>query len=178
MKKTVLRYGMYAGITLLVTGALNYVIAATVKMNYSQQEVGGYASILISMIFVFLGMKQYRDKVNGGEITYLKALKLGFLIVLLPSVAFGIFDVIYVKFMDPGFMEKYYSVALEQMKASLPPAEFQLKSKEMTAEMQLFANPFAQFLIMFLTVLAIGTVIAAVSALILQKKPRANTAAI
>ncbi len=128
------------------------------------------------MIFVFLGVKQYRDKENGGEITYMKALKVGFLITIIPSVAFGLFDLIYVKFLDPGFMEKYYSSAMEQMKASLSSAEFQAKSQQMAEEMKMFSNPLAQFLIMAITVLAIGTVIAAISALILQRKPKFKTA--
>ncbi|MFI5151190.1 MAG: DUF4199 domain-containing protein [Bacteroidia bacterium] len=176
MKKSVLRFSIYSGITLVITGTLNYLIAAGAKLSFSQQEIGGYASILLSMIFVFLGVKQYRDKENGGEITYLKALKVGFLITLLPSIAFGIFDIIYVKFLDPGFMEKYYNSTLGQMKASLPPAEFQAKSIQMADEMKMFSNPIAQFLIMALTVLAIGTVIAAISALILQRKPKLKTA--
>jgi hypothetical protein len=176
MKKSVLRFSIYSGITLIVGGALNYVIAQGAKLNYSQQEIGGYASIFLSMIFVFLGVKQYRDKENGGEISYLKALKIGFLITLLPSVAFGLFDLVYVKFLDPGFMEKYYNSAMEQMKASLPPAEFQAKSLQIAEEMKMFSSPLAQFVIMALTVLAIGTVIAAISALILQRKPNLKTA--
>jgi hypothetical protein len=175
MKKSVIRFGTYASLILLLTGVLNYVIAANAHLSYSQQEIGGYASILVSMIFVFIGIKQYRDKLNGGTISYLTALKLGFLIVLFPSVAFGVFDVLYVKFMDPGFMDKYYNAAMEQMKATMPPAEYLEKSKMMASEMKLFSNPFAQFLIMFLTVLAIGTVVAALSALILQKKIKPQT---
>ena len=171
MKKTAIRYGLYSGAILMVTVCLNYAINAN-RHNYRQEEIGGYLSIIISMVFVYLGIRQYRDKESGGAITYVQALKVGLLIILLPSILFGVFDIIYVKLLDPGFMERYYNQSIEQMKATLPPDVLNAKLKEMEQGKAMFGNVFFQFMIMALTVFLIGVAATAISALALSRKPK------
>jgi hypothetical protein len=170
MKNTVLRYSSFSVITLIVTGLGSFFLTKS-NANYDLQEILGYASILLSMIFVFLGIKQYRDKFNGGFISYGKALKLGLLIVLLPSIAFGLFDLIYTHYLDPDFMSKYYDQMVAQMRTALPAAEFEAKLKEMENSKAMFQNVFFQFFIMATTVMAVGFMVAVVSAFVLRKKP-------
>jgi hypothetical protein len=172
MKKTVLRYGGWSAALLLLISYGAYFLGRVTNTSYAQSEALGYISMALSMIFVFLGIRHYRDKENGGYITYGQAFKLGILIVLIPSIAFGIFDVIYVKYLDPGFMEKYYDAMVVKMKAQLPPAEFERKLREMEKEKAMFSNLFVQFIIMSLTVLLVGISATAISALILKRKPK------
>lgn len=167
MNKTILRYSLYAVAALVIAGSINYLLS---KNNYSTQEIGGYVSIVLSMLFVFFGVKQYRDKENSGVISYGKALGVGVLITILPSIAFGIFDIIYVKYLDPGFMERYYTLAGQKAKASMPLEKYQIYIQQMQQEKAMFSNPLFDFAIMALTVFIIGLVVAALSALILQRK--------
>jgi hypothetical protein len=176
MKNTILRYGIFSVITLVITGLANFFISRT-GIAYHTQEILGYASILLSMIFVFLGIKQYRDKFNGGFISYGKALKIGLLIVILPSIAFGLFDLVYSHYLDPEVMNKYYNQMVEQMRASVPASEFPAKLKELEASKAMFQNGFFQFFIMATTVMAIGFIVAVVSAFLLKKKAETPVAA-
>jgi len=173
MKKTVFRYGIISFVALCILGLLNYL--ANIKIANYNGAIGGYISILLSSVFVYIGIKQFRDKENGGIVSYKQAFLVGILIVIFPSLANGIYNVIYVKFIDPGFVDKYYDLAIQDMKEKLPPDQFQVKLKSLESERMIFKNPYLQFIVMFLTVFLIGVVVTAISSLVLSKKPKAKT---
>src|SRR5271165_7380234 len=106
MKTTVLRYGLYAAIFEVAFFLVSWVFIGLTASNYNIQEVIGYAGILVCLSFVYFGIRYYRDHINGGEITFLRGLKLGLLIVIIPSVCFGLTDTLYVILFDPHFYEK------------------------------------------------------------------------
>ena len=176
MKKTILRFGTLGAICIAVIFFLSWIIARPESGNYDQQEIIGYASIILSMLFVFLGIKYYRDKVNNGHISFLQGLKLGILIVLFPSLAFAAIDIIWVLVLDPNFAEKYYAHEAEKLRASLSASELQVKLKEMEAQKEMFSNPAIGFVVMFMTVFIIGLIVTVISALILKRSPAAARA--
>lgn len=170
MKKTVLRYGLYATIFIVIFFLVTWLwLGSSETPDFKTQEIVGYAGIIGTMVFVFLGMKYYRDKVNGGVLAFGKAMQLGLLITLLPAVAFGLFDILYVMFVDPGFTEKYYTYMLAEMKQSLPAAEYASKLKDVEKQKDLFSNPVIHFFIMFLTVFLIGLIVTVISSFILKR---------
>jgi len=132
--------------------------------------VAGYVSMVVSLLFVFFGIKHFRDHENEGIISFGKALVIGVLITLIASVAFGVLDVIYVKYMNPDFLMEYYDQAIETAKNTFSGEELTLKIKEINNEKELFSNPFISFLLMAVTVFMIGFIISLLSALILQRK--------
>jgi len=172
MKNTVLRYGIYAAVTICIL----FIVSLTLGKNLSLtiQEMIGYASMVISLIFVFFGIRHYRDKENNGILSFGKALAIGMLISLLAAVAFGILDVVYVKVINPDFTTEYYAQLAEKMRNTLPEAEFKVKLSEIEAEKELFSNPIMSFLLMSSMVVIIGFIISLISALLLQRKPLEN----
>ena len=169
MKNTILRYGVYSAVTICLLALAGWFLGK--NLDYSLQEAIGYAGMIIALLFVFFGIKHYRDKENNGIVSFWKALQIGILITLFAALAFGILDVIYIKYINPDFMMEYYSNYVEQMKSSLPEPEFKIKLKELEAQKELFSNTFVSFLLMSATVFIIGFIISLISALILQSKP-------
>lgn len=167
MKNVIVRYGVYASLLLVVMFIASFAVAET---NYELSEILGYAAIILSMVFVFLGIRQYRDEVGGGKISFWQALKVGLMIVAIPSVVFGLFDLIYVLFINPDFMENYYAHTLEKMKASLSEAEYVKRAAEMEAEKDMFMNPLIQFIAMSMTVFLIGVVASIISSFVLKRE--------
>ncbi|WP_299433095.1 DUF4199 domain-containing protein [uncultured Aquimarina sp.] len=168
MKNTVLRYGIYGAITISVLFLI--ALYAGKSLSFTAQEVIGYSTMVISLIFVFFGIKHYRDNENNGTVSFGKALAIGVLISLFAAIAFGILDIIYIKFINPDFTTEYYATITEQMKSSLPEAEFEVKLAELEAQKELFSSPLMNFLLMSSTVLIIGFIISLISGLILQRK--------
>lgn len=169
MKNTILRYGIYSAVTICLLALAGWFLGK--NLDYSLQEVIGYAGMVIALLFVFFGIKHYRDKENNGVVSFGKALQTGILITLFAALSFGILDVIYIKYINPDFMTEYYTNYAEQMKNSLSESEFQIKLKELETQKEMFSNTFVSFLLMSATVFIIGFIISLLSALILQRKP-------
>lgn len=167
MKKTILRFGLYGVITICLLSLLIWSLVDVVDNKMG--EVIGYTSMVVSLLFVFFGIKHFRDKENNGTVTFTKALLIGILISLMASLAFGILDIIYVKFVNPDFMTEYYDGMLEQAQ-SLSTEEFEIRKAELQSEKEMFLNPFIHFFIMSMMVFVIGFIISLLSALLLQRK--------
>ncbi len=166
MQKLILRYSIYAALTLIVIGLFNFTVLS--KMSYEVQEIAGYLSIFLSMIFVFLGIKQYRDQINGGKLSFVEGLKVGTLIILIPAIAFGLLDLVYTELINPAWKEQYYTHYLEQYK-SLPAAEFEKMKAQLKAQQDMFSSPGLQFLIMSMTVFVLGMIVTVISSLTLRR---------
>jgi hypothetical protein len=166
MQKLILRYSIYAALTLIAFGLFNFTVLN--KMSYEAQEIAGYLSIFISMIFVFMGIKQYRDQVNGGKLSFVQGLKIGTLIILIPAIAFGLLDIVYTELINPAWKEQYYNHYLEQYK-SLPAAEYEKMRSQLKAQQEMFSSPVLQFIIMSMTVFVLGMIVTVISSLTLRK---------
>lgn len=176
MKKTVLRYGLYASAMIIVIFLVTWLTLNQSGSNYELQEIIGYTGIVLSLSFVFFGIRHYQDHINNGTLTFGQGLKTGLLIVLIPALAFGLFDVLYVSFADPEFLDKYTAYQLEKLKASLPAASYEVEAAKLKEEMKMFSNPAIQFVAMFLTVFMIGVIITVISALVLRRNPATSAA--
>ncbi|RYY38605.1 MAG: DUF4199 domain-containing protein [Chitinophagaceae bacterium] len=162
MKKVVLRYGGFGILFLIVFSALSM---ATLNETSAYAELVGYLGIFLSMIFVFLGLRYYRDRVNGGVLRFGQGLKLGLLIVLLPAIGFGLFDVLYTRVINPSWFAHYS----EQMQQKMTAAEKAQFVEQMNFMQQ---YPLAEFALMASSVLLIGVIVTIISTLALMRKPK------
>lgn len=174
MKKTVLRYGAYGSVFIILLFLLKYWFLNS--LSYDNQEVLGWLSMVLAMVFVFFGIKYYRDKVNNGLLSFGQGIKVGLLIVLLPSIAFGLFDLVYVAYMDPGFMEKYYAYKVAEVTAATPPDKLAETLKTLEQQKEFFASPLMQFLTMAISVFAIGVIATVISSFILKRNAKVQYA--
>lgn len=168
MKNTILKYGVYSSLTLVILFVIQFSFES--NMSYSTSEVFGYISIVLALLFVYFAIKHFRDSINKGSVSFGKALLIGILVSLIAGLTFGIINYIYVEVINPEFMTEYYDQMVEKAKSTLTDAEFQVKLKQMKSEKELFSNPFVSSLIMSATVLIIGFIISLISGLILQRK--------
>jgi hypothetical protein len=175
MKATILRYGFYAAISLIIFSFLTWLILGS-DYNYELQEVFGYAGMIVALSFVYFGIRHYRNNVNNGHLSFRQGMNLGLMISLIPAIAFGLFDILYVTVLNPGFLDRYYLHIQEEMKRSLSAVEYQAKVREMESEKAMFENPAIQFLVMTLTVFLIGIIVTVISTLILRRKKSQETA--
>ena len=171
MKNLVLRYGLYAtAITVGIPFILFFTMGGAENTDYSLGEVIGYSTIILSMVFVFFGIKKHRDENNGGAISFWEALKVGVLIAAIPSLAFGLYNILYVEVLDPEFMDKYYQYSIEKAKISMEAADFEIRKAEMQSEKEMFQNPIIGAVVMFLTVFIIGFIVSLISSIVLKKE--------
>jgi ABC-type multidrug transport system permease subunit len=170
MKKVVFRYGLYAGLGEFVFFVLVWLIIDITHISHRVQGYLGYVAILCPMVFVYFGIRYYRDRVNNGSISFLQALKVGMLIIIIPAVSYSIIETVYVTYIDPHFYENIAKYDLEQYRKILSPAQYAAKVKEMSVNMEMFKSPFSNFMVMILTMAAWGTIVAVISALLVFRR--------
>jgi uncharacterized protein DUF4199 len=177
MKKNILIYGIIAGIivSVLMLFTTNYISHCKGNVDYNISMLIGYASMLIAFSLVFVGIRNYRDKYNGGVISFGKAFKIGILMVLIASTIYVVAWLVDYFFFDPGFMEKYSAQMLAKLKASgASLAEINKQTKEMANFAVMYKNPFLNAMMTYIEILPVGLIVTLISSLILKRKVAKN----
>jgi len=173
MKKNILIYGLIAGVvvSVLMLASLNYYSHCEGNVDYDTSMLIGYASMLIAFSLVFVGTRNYRDKYNGGVISFGKAFKVGIIMVLIASTIYVAAWLVDYFFFIPDFAEKYAAQTLDELKASgASQAEIDEQTKEMANFVQMFKNPFFNAMMAYAEILPIGLIVTLISSFILKRK--------
>lgn len=168
MKSTVIKYGLYALISGFALFGLPFIFGMGVDFDYG--ELIGYTSMILSLLFVYFGIKHYRDKVNNGKVSLGKAIGIGMLIALFSAVGVAVFDYIYTSQINPDFGAEYIEYSIKKMETTLSPEELQVKSAELKQQMEDYGSPSFMAFMMFSSVIILGFIISLISGLILQRK--------
>lgn len=151
MKQSITKFGVYA----LLTGAFVFLAGLYFgqSLDHGVQAIVGYGVIILSLLFVYAGIKNYRDNHNQGKVSFGQALKIGFFISLFAAVGIAIVDYIFTAFINPDFFEEY---------AAAMRAEGKEVQEGMTSTIG------AVFMLVVVTI--VGLIVTTISALILQRK--------
>ncbi len=142
--------------------------------DFATSEIIGYSAIVVALaVPIWLGMREYRDKMSDGDISFGKAWLVGVVATQLPALAFGAYNILYMKVIDPDFTQKYMEYQLESARASVPAEQFQAYEITITQN-PLLTNMAFQTVVMYATVLLIGVgisfLLAFVLAFLLKRK--------
>lgn len=169
MQNTILRYGLYSG-TLAAILMIFTTVFYSSNMDFESGQYVGYAGILLSMMFVFLGVRAYRDQ-NGGTLTFGKGFQVGLLIVIISSLCYVIAWMILYETVLPDFLDKYSEHTLNKLRNSgASEAAIHKHTVEMSQFKEMYANPFIRFGLTFLEPFPVGFLVALLTALALRRK--------
>jgi len=168
MKATITKYGLRGFILALVLFLIGFFVGK--GLSYTTHEVIGYLSIFISLSLVYFAIRHYRDAENGGSISLGRGLIIGLLISVFVGLGSAVADAVYTTIIYPDFLTEYTEYTLNNLKAELPPAEFEVEKAKVMEQVEMFGSPFMLALIMFVTVLIIGFIVSLISALVLSRK--------
>lgn len=172
MKKIIIRNGLFAG--LIVTAFMIYGTCSllTDPEGFEPSYVVGFAGMILAFIFIFIGIKQYRDQINSGTITFIEGLKIGALIAFIASCIYvGVWLIEYYCFF-PDFMDKYSAFVIKEAQSNpeLSAAEIQKQIADINDMKEAYKNPIMVILWTFVEILPLGLIVALISALILKRK--------
>ncbi|WP_339751318.1 DUF4199 domain-containing protein [uncultured Winogradskyella sp.] len=168
MNNTVIKYGLYALISGFVFFGLPFLFGMGVDFDYG--ELIGYTSMVLSLLFVYFGIKHYRDNVNNGKVSLAKAIGIGMLIALFSAIGVAFFDYIYTAQINPDFASDYLEYSIKKMETTMSPMELKVKSAELTQQMKDYGTPGFMAFMMFSSVMILGFIVSLISGLILQGK--------
>jgi hypothetical protein len=168
MKKIIKKYGVYGFVSSLILFQIAFAIGE--NYSYSTKEILGYLTIVIALLFVFFAIKHYRDKENQGKLTLKNGILIGLSITFFVALGSAIADYIYVTILYPDFVTDYSNYQLEKLKTTLSADDFEVKRQEMMNNIKTIGRPEVMALVMFITVIILGTIITLLSSLLLQNK--------
>src|ERR1700742_4352897 len=169
MKKTVLTFGLIAGliISVLMNGSL--LLAKRIGSGHSMAL--GYTIMVASFLLVYFGIRSYRDNNLGGRISFGRAFTCGILITLITTVFYVVsWEIMFFNFM-PHFMDGYFAAQIHKVQASgLDAATIATRVAAIQHSQEMYQNPFVNAAYTFIEPLPVGIIMTLVSAAALRRK--------
>ena len=171
MKQTVFKYGLI-GAGIMAGLILIIFLFNSGKPNFEWGQVIGYASMIIALSTIYLGIKSYRDEHQAGIISFSKAFTVGILISLFACLVYVIVWLIYLQTdAGSGMMDEYMAYSLQQMQErGADAAEIEQKRQEYEAFSKMYENPLVKIGMTFMEIFPVGLIISLVSALLLKRR--------
>lgn len=170
MKKNVLIFGLIAG---LIASIMLVVAAVRCYHNkeFSGSMVMGFTLMILAFSFIFVGIKNYRDKFNNGAISFGKAFKIGISIAFIASTVYVLTWLIAYYGFIPDFMDKYAAHEIAKAKTDgKSVAEINQTMATMASYQEVYKNPIFVVLYTYLEIFPVGLIITLLSSLILKKR--------
>lgn len=173
MKKNILIFGLVSG-CILAAFVLSISLISKVFHGHLDNEIVGYSAMIIAFSFIFVGIRNFRDKYNQGMVSFGKAFLVGLGIALIGSTLYvGAWLIEFYCFM-PDYMDKYSAAVIQKLQHSnLSPEALQKRLDSINSMSRMYKNPIMVILFTYMEVLPVGIVISLITALILKRrKPR------
>ena len=160
MPNYVLRYGLIGGSISIALGLINWF---TIAQSYGPKvsQTIGYLTVILSLMCIPLGIRYFRDKHNGGTITFSKGFRIGLGITTIFSLMTFLYSVLFFVFAGDTFDQ--------WTKKGLSKTELIEMQRRMEETPDFALTPWFQALILFVTVFLIGVVVNLLSCLILKR---------
>jgi hypothetical protein len=172
MKKNILVFG---GISGLVVGILSMILLLFSKATGDHGSTSlflGYLVMVIAFSFIFVGVKNFRDKYNEGVISFGKAFTVGLGITLVASTIYVLFWLVDFYVFIPDFMDKYAAAQIKRVTESgVSQAVLDKKIADINDMKTAYKNPVFVVLYTYAEILPVGIVISLLTAFI-QKRRR------
>ena len=175
MKKTVLTFGLISGV--ISSSLMVCFIPFYNRIGNDTALILGYTSIVLSFLLVFYGIRSYRDNVADGHISFAKAFGVGICITLISCVFYVATWEVLSRTVFTDFMDKYSAAMIAKAQASGASAQVvQAKIDEIQRMKVNYANPVYRMLMTFIEPFPVGLLITLISAAVLRKKARPESA--
>jgi len=166
MGRIIAVYGAIAGVIVI----FGMFISITVVADHGTMGmVAGYLSMLVALLFVFVGVKRYRDVNLGGVIGFWKAFGIGLGIGLVASLFYILGWELYMWRTGGTFMTDYIATSIADMRAAgKSAAEITKFSAEMGAMAEQYKNPLFRMALTLTEILPVALLVSLVSAALLR----------
>jgi hypothetical protein len=176
MSRTILIFGLLSGaVSALMMGVT---MSISNRIGMDRGAYVGYATIVLSCLFIYFGVRSYRDNVAGGAITFGRAFGVGLAIGVISCLCYVVaWEIIYFNFM-PDFMDKYSAYQIAKLKAAgASDAVLQHQIAAMNQMKVLYKNPLYNIALTFIEPFPVALLIALISAAVLRKRAALKAAA-
>jgi hypothetical protein len=170
MKKNVWIFGVIAGLISSLWVAVFPFLGDNCGTDMGM--VYGYTAMIIAFSMIFVGVKNYRDRFNNGEVAFGRAFMIGFYIALIGSTFYVVTWLISYYFFIPDFFDKMSASYVKQMQEKgATQADINKQIVEIAKYKEYAKNPFFNAAMTYMEILPVGVLVSLICAAILKRKP-------
>jgi len=173
MRKVTLTFGLIAGALISVFLFIGFVVWENSR-KIIDNELIGFATMIIALSMVFFGIKSYRDNYQKGAIRFWKGFQVGMLITLIASLMYAITWETYLQARPASyhaFVDYYIECQINKKKEKGASAvEIDQEVKRGDYIRRIYSNPATRFGMTLMEILPVGIIITLISAAVLRKK--------
>lgn len=167
MLRPILIFEIIAGL-LTAAPLFSFIVFQGAGVGENSQLIG-YGIMLVALSLIFVAVKSYRDKAQGGVIKFLPAFLMGLGISAVAGFIYVIGWEITLAMTNYAFIENYSASLLEAARAGgASSAELEAKAAEIAHFAQEYRNPLFRLPITFIEIFPVGLLVSLLSALLLR----------
>lgn len=171
MKKVVLTFGVLSGIIPVTVMTLGMLFGSG---HGNGSMILGYSIMLLCTLFIFFGIKSYRDNYNDGVISFVKAFQVGILITLVSTLMYTLaWEILYFNFIN-DMMDGYFAEMANQMKASGASQEELKEASEMAIKYK--TNPLYNSMFTMMETVPVNVPMTLIASLVMKRKTKKEVA--
>lgn len=165
--KTEIKYAAISAIVLIIWVMAEHFLG----FNTTKMEIGQYTQPIIAfavLIFLFLGIKEKKNKILHGQLLFMQGMKTAFYISLFYALLQGIWFAIYSNYINPDYAALTLQFKEKQLiAAGKTPQQI---ADELSTTKMIFDNGIRQFGFFILSTTIINTLVGAILTLFLRTK--------
>ncbi len=169
MFAAILKYGLIAG---LVVGGISFTMFTFMGENHDFENgmVIGYATMLLALSAVFVGIKRHRDRELGGVIRFWPAFGMGVGMTVIAGILYVLAWEASQAITGGDFIAAYSNFVIEQARAEgADAAAIAAMTAEMAQFKVMYANPWFRLPMVFSEIFPVGVLVSLVSAALLRR---------
>ncbi|MBD79538.1 MAG: hypothetical protein CL840_11525 [Crocinitomicaceae bacterium] len=167
--KTEIKYSFISAIALIIWVTTEHLLG----FNTTNMEMGQYTQPIIAIIvlvILFFGIREKRNKILNGHLTFIQGLKTAFFISLFYAILQGVWFALYSNIINPEYAELSMQFKTSQLVAEgKTPQQI---ADELAMTKKIFDGGFIQFGFFIIVTTLIDTIIGAIMTLFLKTKTK------
>jgi hypothetical protein len=172
MKQVIWKNGLISG-ALITTFTLISMYFCYTSETMQGNMLLGFTAMFLAFAFIFVGVKNFRDKHNEGVVTFGKAFMVGLYIALISSSMYVIGWMFEYHLVMPDFMDKYVDYGIQHIdKASLSAEEYDKQVKGLESYRHTYDNKISMALLTYMEILPVGMLMSLIAALVFMRKKK------
>lgn len=161
--------GVFFGIIMILEFVIMYTIGMKSLVNTSFGLIVNILNYLIlPFLFIFIGCSNYKNKLNGGFISFSECLKIGVSIAFIAALVYSVFSIFF-NFIFPEFIDELISISKDAMLKQNP----NMTNAEIESGVEMiekFMNPFIVFPVTLVMYSFIGLIYSLIVGAFLKKE--------
>jgi hypothetical protein len=167
-------YGAILGIVSVMFSLILY-MTGFMPYNFKRMILVGLTSLIITIVFLVVGTKSYRDKILGGSISYWNAVITGLLIVAFSTIIASFYTLIFNLYIDPEYTGKMIEASKNwwyDYLNNIGAPDYQIEQTMDRMDKQLAdATPLKTFFQSIYTSVIFGFVLSLITSAFIKKQP-------